>query len=1504
MARDGCRVIHSFEETADGAGTELAERFDGVWTCPRETVADTDHCAFHLPEAVRQDHDISDDELSARFAAELEGRTGVPPDRRGELVAVEMGSLCLEGVTVSADYPISLVDATVDRLVLADGTVTDLPIKVSGGAVVRQSVEVRGRETTVEGVTVDHGGEVGVDGVGLPDARGLRVVDGASVESTVSVRDHGTKVGRVEFDDARADVLRVQREAGVLEGVNVADATLERVVLRETEGSPVLGIEGRDARVDAVTVERTDLDQLTVAGGATVSEEVALFGPAVVHGPLTVTGDGTVVDELALDGVSVGAVCRTTDGATVDMLSVADTSIVLDPHVDEAGALVVRDEGTVVSTVSVRDDTVVDGLVTQDGATVGSLCAADATVWPLVVDEATVTERLEVREATEVSQPPEGDPPSVELVDARVASLAVSGGTLPGPVTLSEDTTVSGDVALTPSENGPIEVHAAVGVAVSNATVEGTVQLDGPFEGADTALQVTDATLGGGFTVTRGSVEGDTVVEGSLVSSDVRVEDGATVNGTVTLAEGTRVEGTLVLDSSEVAGLAVNAATIERGLSIIGDTTVQSSAELRRESEDADTALQVTDATLGGGLIVTGGSVEGDTVVEGSLVSSDVRVEDGATVDGTVTLTQATRVEGTLVVSSSEVEGLAVNAATVDRGVSIVDDTTVHGSAELRRESGGVDTALWVTDATLGGGFIVTAGSVEGELLLEGSLVSSDVRVEDGTTVDGTVTLTEGTRVEGALVVDGSEVEGLIVTAATVERGLSIVGGTTVHGSAELLRDTQFGGDIVVGVAPDADAVPAVTDDDSELSGETTGSEGATDSVGETRVEGRLVLGGVAGDHPTAGGVSVSGSIALVGTTAVEDGLRLVDTVVDGDIAVSDVPELGILDLQDATVDGKLVVAGSDVGDPEADDPAIVLEESAVGEDVRVVDGADRSETGKIDLLDTIVDGKVRVDRAAVAGLRLTECRVGESVWFGPTRRAREDGAERVSVSRTVVSGAITVRATPVAENVVIRGGTLGRFALEDAIIEGRVDVTHADVGELTLGGTHVGERFALSSSRVDGIAVADSAVDGSVELLPSRSDDNSASSDHHPDTILPDGLHQVPTDDLWIPGSLDLSGIRVGDTLTVDCAVGSADRSDDPMSLEDATVDGSVSIRPRLYGHDCVDIEGALLPAGELHVTETTDSARDYVWYDITGATVGDVDITVPDGAGMAVDHLRVLQTEFDGFRFGGLDGDVTTSNTRLHRVSNVDVPEPGTRDETGRDPGDVRARVRDLFATLTRAGARLFPTGTGYEPGDPPAWRLERTYLNAKNGASQTGDEHIAGYFFTREKRYRRRSHWEQLCLPDRDSEAGESDAARDGDRPAGRDASPDGSANWLRTLWRWASNATLDLVAVYGESSRRVVGFSTVVVGVFALVFGLLLDELPYGDQYLGPGILPEWFARLIQPLTLSIESFVTLVLVGPADQRLTPFVHLLGQIEGFFGVFLVALFVFTLTRSIHR
>jgi hypothetical protein len=674
----------------------------------------------------------------------------------------------------------------------------------------------------------------------------------------------------------------------------------------------------------------------------------------------------------------------------------------------------------------------------------------------------------------------------------------------------------------------------------------------------------------------------------------------------------------------------------------------------------------------------------------------------------------------------------------------------------------------------------------------------------------------------------------------------------------------------------------------------------------ETAIGGEFVLGAVAESHPSAGGVSVAGSVALVGTAAVDGGVRLGDAVVKGDLTISDVPEIGGLGLIDATVSGKLVVTGSHLLALPDEEAAVDIRESVIGEDIRVVDRTCQRQVGEILLVDTIVRGKVRVDNAEIAALTLIECRVGESVWIGPTSRRREDGVHDLVPGRTTISGPFTVRATPITENILVRGATLERVALDDALVDGRIAVSDTIVdGRVSLERTHIGQALSLSASQIGALV-----VDGHTAFDELRLESSGAGG--HPPTTET-GRHPSD-DDLWIREGFDLGGIGVDGDLTVDCAVGSEGTRGGVSSLAEATVGGKITLCPRLYGHTTVDLTAASLPRGELHVTQTTAASRSHLWYDLTEATLGDVTVVVEDGESDPLDHLRFLKTEFDGFRFGALDCDVTTADTQLHTV-----PErPGTAGSEGQQrewTDRTRRGAPGLFATLTQFGAKILPLGVTHNPNDPPPERLERTYLNAKKGASRTGDEHIAGHFFTLEKRYRRRVFWERLCL--HEAEANDGPEATE---PASGPTSASESSKRLvsgrlvarigaygssfRTFRRWTTNVTLDLIAVYGESSRRVVEFSALVIAIFAGLFAVLLDQPPYGDQYLGSGVLSPELAEAIQPLTLSIESFVTLVLVGPADQRLTPFVHLLGQVEGFLGVFLVALFVFTLTRSIHR
>jgi uncharacterized protein YjbI with pentapeptide repeats len=164
-----------------------------------------------------------------------------------------------------------------------------------------------------------------------------------------------------------------------------------------------------------------------------------------------------------------------------------------------------------------------------------------------------------------------------------------------------------------------------------------------------------------------------------------------------------------------------------------------------------------------------------------------------------------------------------------------------------------------------------------------------------------------------------------------------------------------------------------------------------------------------------------------------------------------------------------------------------------------------------------------------------------------------------------------------------------------------------------------------------------------------------------------------------------------------------------------------------------------------------------------------------------------------------------------------------------------------------------------------DPSDGELETTYLKAKNGANEIGDTKAAAEFFRREMLYRRDQY-----VP----------TALDGAEPPRRRA---------RAAGRWTANALLNLTAGYGERPSRVIAVSLATILLFSGVFALVQPEPLYGTP--------------VGYLVLSFQSFITLVLGGAADVG-GPWIRLLAQVEGFVGAFLIALFVFTLTRSIHR
>ena len=1418
---------------------EVADLFDadGVWDCPRASVGDTGRCAFHLDSEERADHGITDAELSRRAVAELRGQRPLPPDRKpGEFVGVDVGEFVISDVDLMGDRGVGDTLTRPNR----DG---DTPTRPSG--------DVDRPPVYVVGSTLD---QLVVDDATL--GRNL-VVDGATV-----LRDRQTADTDVYRDPGRGQESAEYADHTVL----VRNSRLDDVTLSATRVRGQVEVSG-ETRIRSLDVRDGTFTNsaISVKEGASVERRLAVEGERTRISGVTV-GSGAEV------GVDAGDTNRRT-GVVVSGVDNPETTVTVTGSETAVGELTVeqsridsvfvRGRAAVSEAVSVRDSTIEGDLKLSgaDGRPDLSVGGSGTDVG-VVVAEGSALRRLGVEDGATVS----------------AVRLRGDGTRVRGEVDVAGAGTVVHELGVNTGTElaSGLRVRAGARVTERVRVDDATVERASGVERAG-AIVVCDPDT----RVNRVAICGSNAVNG------LAVVDGATA-------------GTVRVSGDSLAGLVVVGATVEDGIELddagvapIGrgscdDVTTDAAGTVDGER----VAMLVADATVAAEVAVTGGHVEGSV----ALVRATVRelvVGDGARIGGAVAVRAETSVERSLTLRTDLTLGgpLSVgDGATLngDLAVLVEDDETEDDDRTIEFESdrgividggrvvgdvrleAGIEAerhALTVRDADISGTVRVADATIAGNVAVEdSSVVRKDVRILGSTDVSGVLAVTDAAVVQGAVHVDCDRLDSVAVIDASVGRRLTIVGSTTVDGTVSLQRDAAVDGDIVVGSVPQS-------------------GSGAGEADTRTRIGGGIELGDVDDTHPTSGGVSVGGTFAVTGAADIEGRVRLSDVVVD--------------------------------------------------EDVYVVGEGARPSVGEVVLVDCLVSGKVRLDRADLDAVSLHECRVGETVRVGPVDRGPDrqgdETAETVAdggvaagpvtdwdVERTNITGELSIDSTPVAENVSVHRATLGGVELCDAIVEGRVTLSTVDIdGEVVVEETHVGEHATVSAGLLGGLDLARSVVDRRL-------------------VVGANGESLSGAAGLVVVGEFSVESVTVGDDLVVDCRVETAETSGrSSPRLRSVDIDGSVELRPRLDAPGRVSLRDSMLPGGELVVTapsgggvERTDSSEpdgghtgspmgmdddgspdateddsdsdDTVWYDLRGATLGDVAVTFEEGAtgSTALDHLLLLETRFDGFQFSALEGGIDSSDGRIHTLGNdgaaTRLAGLATADERLQPGRRWLYWPGRLCSWLSRAEA-------GYRSDDPPPAVLERTYLNAKNGASEVGDEDIAGEFFKREKRYRRRSYWERLC---RVTDESGDDSVASPTRLGALRARLASVASDVGTARDWFANLAFDWLAKYGESPGRVVIVSGTIIGVFALLFGLLLDQPPYGDQYLGSGLLPGDVALWVQPLTLSIESFVTLVLVGPADQRLTPLVHLLGQLEGFFGVFLVALFVFTLTRSVRR
>ncbi|ELZ31860.1 pentapeptide repeat-containing protein [Halorubrum distributum] len=253
---------------------------------------------------------------------------------------------------------------------------------------------------------------------------------------------------------------------------------------------------------------------------------------------------------------------------------------------------------------------------------------------------------------------------------------------------------------------------------------------------------------------------------------------------------------------------------------------------------------------------------------------------------------------------------------------------------------------------------------------------------------------------------------------------------------------------------------------------------------------------------------------------------------------------------------------------------------------------------------------------------------------------------------------------------------------------------------------------------------------------------------------------------------------------------------------------------------------------------------------YDLFRTTLGDVKFT-GDPDELLFTRLRLLRTRYDGFDFTDDDAiDLSRVDNWIHRF---DVDPMAIPCYCGDGPEHAGRYIVD-DAVCPRHDREA----------DHSA--LQATYAYAKNGADAAGDNVTAGALFYREMRFHRAEYLDNALYGD--SEAGVLGRLRDGSR--------------------WARSWLLAASTGYGELPYRVV------VTSLALIcgFGYLYWNRSGLAGELGP----------LEALTFSFQSFISFVLGPPGTTTLTQ--EITSAVEGFIGAFLIALFVFTFTRRIHR
>jgi cytoskeletal protein CcmA (bactofilin family) len=1038
----------------------------------------------------------------------------------------------------------------------------------------------------------------------------------------------------------------------------------------------------------------------------------------------------------------------------------------------------------------------------------------------------------------------------------------------------------------------PIDLRAATigNLELSNATVRNPLKLDGDGTSEEHSARIGEITLDGA------EVRGDVSLENRSVTGEISIEN-ATVDGEASLE--------LAAVSGDVS---------------FKDTVIEGDVELKKAAFGSEVVLDR--ASIDGWASLFRSSVADRVSFESVSVSERVTLKR-ANVAGRVSLYDATVQEGIWLLKAN-IRGLSpfsLSALTLKKATS--------------------KGEVWLKEAAIGGDVSIDGADIEERITFEKAVVEGHVSLNEVTIerkplyregepglMRGRLTFSEA--ILGSLEVQNSFANGkIILDDATVEGDVQLDGTTT---------ERQMSADTVT-VEGDCSFANIETEEGVSLDSATVD--------GNVAVTGATVRHSLSLDETTVGG-DLSGDQATIDTvrltpTAIHGRMRFEEAVIREKLAID--PESFVHPAVTGVSLAEASVAG---GALAADNRIARTEDSTVRAEPFLYD------LRKASLGDVSVAPDIRRDEwpetASLACAHIVEAQFEAGGEEFPFRRGRVRSLLREAdwqLHTLVEGGYWRLAALTRLDDARLGTDALLRALvvdseLRDAVLESAWDevwdrISNIDAVEMP--GWVTPEALSRTTNSPAAIAREDP-----VTLVGRRLRRVVA-----PGTSTQGTLQRENGSDALPLGSLD--AIQKALRLTAEAI------AELPNRMRRAVLSGPdselrlqrrramVEERLRIAEADAAELEEEISTLlAEAAATgrpddetrqETPVNGDGMVPADLTAdlAAMGIGSIGWTSGELSPVDELiQTLATR----RSGSLDDDtiqgIRAAATPIKRLAEELVDGlPDVDDHPDRSASlDAILQEEYTAGTATRRFRRELTTELAFALADPTALHpapteLESTYLIAKNAATDQGDQFSAGEFFIQERLWARERHWRDLRTDERDPPSprlngGRGTGTTEYNPDAGRQTEVDATTNAeatsrtvgnqpgvatptpVRALYRWSSNTLYGLLTGYGERPQRVLAWSVFVVFAFGLLFAGFGTIEAVGVGASGFATTPPYGSALGY-FIVSLEAFVTLVLGGSAQIE-SPLLRLLAQIEGFLGVFSISLFVFTLSRAVHR